>query len=380
MKGSLHAVCVHYGYDLSLTQPESLLERYETQAAWAESLQAAGAIVSVVQRFSADIEITRNAVRYQFVRDLAPKHGSVVDSPRRVHHAIAGLRPDVVHVHGLQFGRQAWQLKRLLGPVPILVQDHGNLPPRHWLNRFTLRIALRRMDAVSFVSKEQARPWLEGGFLRSNQTVAELMEGSSRFSVRPRAEARARTGLSGSPICLWVGRLNANKDPLTVLRGFGKALLEMPSAMLAVVHGASDLLDSVHRWLDENPTVAARVRLLGSLPHSSLEDLYNSADLFVLGSHHEGSGFAVLEALACGAVPVITDIPSFRILTDYGTVGGLWQAGSPDALAQELKDRYSGLLAGTPQQVRAFFDARFSWKAIGSSAIAVYRQLVERAQ
>ena len=380
MKGSLHAVCVHYGYDLSLTRPETLLERYETQAAWAESLQAAGAIVSVVQRFGADIEITRNAVRYRFVRDLARKHGSVVDSPRRVHHAIAGLRPDVVHVHGLQFGRQAWQLKRLLGPVPILVQDHANLPPRHWLNRFTLRNALRRMDAVSFVSKEQALPWLEGGFLRSNQTVAELMEGSSRFSMRPRAEARARTGLSGSPICLWVGRLNDNKDPLTVLRGFGKALLEMPSATLAVVHGASDLLDSVHRWLEENPTTAARVRLLGSLPHPSLEDLYNSANLFVLGSHHEGSGFAVLEALACGVVPVITDIPSFRVFTDHGTVGGLWQAGSPDALARALKDRYSRLHAGTPEQVRAFFDARFSWKAIGSSAIAVYRQLVERAQ
>jgi glycosyltransferase involved in cell wall biosynthesis len=289
------------------------------------------------------------------------------------------LRPDVVQVHGLQFGRQAWQLKKLLGPVPILVQDHANLPPQHWLNRFTLRKALRRMDAVSFVSKEQARPWLEDGFLGPNQTVAELMEGSSRFSLRLRAEARARTGLSGSPICLWVGRLNANKDPLTVLRGFGKALQEMPSALLALAYGASDLLDSVHRWLEENPTTAARVRLLGSRPHASLEDLYNSADLFVLGSHHEGSGFAVLEALACGVVPVITDIPSFRVLTDHGIVGGLWQVGSPDALARELKHRYSGLHATTPHQVRAFFDARFSWKAIGSSAIAVYRQLVERA-
>ena len=41
---------------------------------------------------------------------------------------------------------------------------------------------------------------------------------------------------------------------------------------------------------------------------------YSAADLFVVGSHHQGSGYALMEACACGAVPVVTAIPTFRLM------------------------------------------------------------------
>src|SRR5438876_111648 len=55
--------------------------------------------------------------------------------------------------------------------------------------------------------------------------------------------------------------------------------------------------------------------MLGHVLHFRLAAFYSAADLFVLGSHDEGSGYAVLEACACGASPVVTDIPSFRRMT-----------------------------------------------------------------
>jgi glycosyltransferase involved in cell wall biosynthesis len=142
-----------------------------------------------------------------------------------------------------------------------------------------------------------------------------------------------------------------------------------------MVYHEIDLLPSVHRWLAANPTVASRVALLGRQPHDSLEAIFNSADLFLLGSHHEGSGYAVLEALACGVVPVLTDIPSFRILTGQGTVGGLWPVGDAEALSRVLTARTSLLHPGTPHVVRSFFEANFSWETIGSRAMDVYRRL-----
>ena len=54
---------------------------------------------------------------------------------------------------------------------------------------------------------------------------------------------------------------------------------------------------------------------------------YSAADLFVVGSHHEGSGYALMEACACGAVPVVTGIPTFRLLTGSGSIGALWTPG-----------------------------------------------------
>jgi len=35
-----------------------------------------------------------------------------------------------------------------------------------------------------------------------------------------------------------------------------------------------------------------KVHLLGKIAHSEIEQYYNSADYFVLGSHYEGSGYA----------------------------------------------------------------------------------------
>ena len=57
-----------------------------------------------------------------------------------------------------------------------------------------------------------------------------------------------------------------------------------------------------------------------------------AADVFVLGSHREGSGYSLIEALACGLPPVVTDIPSFRSLTAAGAVGALWPCGDARAL------------------------------------------------
>ena len=42
----------------------------------------------------------------------------------------------------------------------------------------------------------------------------------------PRAMARAISGVHGDPALLWVGHLDANKDPLTVLEGFEQVATE----------------------------------------------------------------------------------------------------------------------------------------------------------
>src|SRR6185437_5333161 len=140
-------------------------------------------------------------IPYRFVRDPSWRSGSLLDRAPRLNQAVLSAQPDIVHVNGQQFARQA-----------LLLKDHKCFPPRRWINRRTLAPALRRMDALSFASRDLAEPWLKGGFLRPDQPILELMEGSCDFSMRPQDAARARTGLSGSPLCLWVGRLEPHKD------------------------------------------------------------------------------------------------------------------------------------------------------------------------
>ena len=371
---------VSYFYDRNLTEPAALLERYFTLTGWADALVEAGAQVAVIQRFGYDAEVIRNGVIYTFVRDPARRFGGLLDYPQRLNRAVAAQRPDVVHVNGLVFARQAWLLKRMLRRTPFVLQDHLDALPRHPLGRWTMKFALRRLDAISFTAQEQARPWFAGGYVRADTPVIELLEGSSLFQLCSRAEARARTGLAGDPLCLWVGRLIPRKDPLTVLNGFAQILTHLPQAHLAMAYGADDLLPTVQAWLAGHPETAARVTLLGRLPYRDLEPIYNSADFFVLGSHHEGSGYAVFEALSCGVVPIITDIPSFRLMTGNGTMGSLWPVGDAAAFARTLVDWHARLQPDTPVQMRAFFDQNFSFPALGRKALAAYTALVDRAR
>ena len=125
-----------------------------------------------------------------------------------------------------------------------------------------------------------------------------------------------------------------------------------------------------------SPALRRGVRFVGEIRPERMAAFLSAADVFVLGSHHEGSGYALLEALACNAVPVVTDIPSFRTLTADGSIGALWPPGDRDACVRALATVISRGLDHERQRVRAHFTRSLTWDAIGSRAIAVYREVI----
>ncbi len=373
----MHIVCVNYFYDHDLISAEALLERYGTLTGWAEGLNSAGARVTVIQRYSSDLEMVKRGVRYQFVRESVSQSGGIFDHGGKVTIKTLDAQPEVIHIHGLQYSRQASYLKRKMPSVPILVQDHAGRPPEKWYKRAALKKAFETIDGVSFSAKELIHPWIQSGILTEQKPLFELMEGSSRFHLKERSEAQAISRLSGDPLCLWVGRLDENKDPITVLQGFAGALKYLPEAKLAMVYDEEILLAKVKLWLKQNPYEASRITLLGKIEHAELENIFNSAQLFLSGSHHEGSGYAVIEALSCGVVPVLSDIPSFRVLTDHGRFGRLWRTGCSESLTEKILESYRSLTLESPNQIRKFFDESWSFDAIGVKAIQAYQTLIK---
>ena len=101
---------------------------------------------------------------------------------------------------------------------------------------------------------------------------------------------------------------------------------------------------------------------------------YSAADIFISGSHHEGSGYALIEAMACGVSPCITDIPAFRALADG--CGVMWRAGDADACAAALRDLANRDLGAAREAVRARFEQAMSWDVIGRRTLALYSTLL----
>ncbi len=110
----LRIVQVNAVYDQQLRSPEALLDRYTTLTDWSTSIARAGAIVAVVQRFSADATVVRDGITYEFVKDDQPPWMSTSGAPPSLVDAVVRARPDVVHVNGLIFPALVGALRRAL--------------------------------------------------------------------------------------------------------------------------------------------------------------------------------------------------------------------------------------------------------------------------
>jgi glycosyltransferase involved in cell wall biosynthesis len=95
----------------------------------------------------------------------------------------------------------------------------------------------------------------------------------------------------------------------------------------------------------------------------------------VSGSHSEGSGYALIESIAAGVVPVVTDIPSFRAIA--GDCGQRWQPGEPQQFADALQRVLASDVPSERQRARARFARDLSWDAIGRRTVDEYRRLIK---
>jgi len=363
---SVSVVQVNYAWDKTLTEPDALLDRYTTLTGWGEALLGAGAARSaVIQRFHRDARVTRNGVDYVFCA------GRMAD-------AVAERRPDLAHVNGLEFPLETWRLRRRLRrSAAIVVQSHVSGAPlgRAPLLRPAGRLTRGAVDAFLFAADEHAAVWRDAGMIGPSQRTWSVMEASTTLRPIARDAARAESAIAGDPAVLWVGRLNPNKDPLTVLAGFERALRHLPDATLTMSYGTGELLPDVRARIAQSPLLTARVRLAGALPHDRMANYFSAADLYVSGSHHEGSGYALMEAMACGAVPVVTDIPTFRLLTG-DALGARWTPGDAAGCARAFVAAARRDLAAERARVRERFERELSWPAVGRRALEIYREVI----
>jgi glycosyltransferase involved in cell wall biosynthesis len=378
----LRIVQLNLAYTAALATPQALLADYHTLTGWADATRRAGADVVTVQRFCTDADVAHRHGRVLFVADEGEPLPRPWDPCSRVCDSVRSLAPDVVHINGLVFPGAAMALRRRLpATVTIVLQDHSGIVSRAWpwpIGLVTGRrwaVALAAVDAVAFTDRALADRWRARG-LAADATVLELPEAASALEPQPIADAVGATGMSASPAVLWVGRLDENKDPLTVLAALEMSLPRMRGAHCWMIYGDAPLEAAVRDRVTSSATLRGRVTLVGHVPHDRMGAWFSAADIFVSGSRHEGSGYSLIEAMACGVMPCVTNIPSFRALT--GGHGVLWTAGDADACAAALVD-LAGRDRETERQriLRRYADA-LSWDSIGRRTVAAYRDLVER--
>ena len=291
---------------------------------------------------------------------------------------IKNQKPDVVIVQGLVYPVQVILLKLILGKsTKILVQHHGESPFND-IKKWLQITAGHFISGYLFTALENTEVWKRANIIKKETKCFELLEASTHFKKQDKLQCREVYGLTGQSNFLWVGRLNKGKDPLTVIHAFIKYAANNPEARLWMIYQTEELLPDIKIMIEEHTNLSQRIVLLGKLKHEELETWFNAADLYISGSHQEGSGYALLEAMACGCIPVVTAIASFKKITQDGKYGFLYPAGNADALFETLIQLNKTDLEKMSKDIIEHFHQALSFSSIAEDLFAICKKLTEK--
>ena len=164
---------------------------------------------------------------------------------------------------------------------------------------------------------------------------------------------------------LFVGRLgDPRKNVRLLLETYLRLCERLPAVPPLVLAGSSPLLEDDVRFI-ANSGFASQVEIHLRPDRAALAALYRRCQVFLLGSHEEGFGIVLTEAMASGAPVVSTDCGGPRSIVVEGRTGFLVSVADAGAMA----NRVVRLLQDEP--LRCAMGAAARARAVSEFSIAV---------
>jgi glycosyltransferase involved in cell wall biosynthesis len=202
---------------------------------------------------------------------------------------------------------------------------------------FTQR-AMRRADGLHTDCKRDFRLAVERGFDSRKPAIALPGAGGIRpeifYSGRSSEEMRIRFNVpSGAPVIVNPRGFREYVHNREFFRAVRLVLERYPSIVVLCSSMENDRL--ARTWVREQ-AIEHAVRLLPTVDHAEMADLFRLAQVVVSPSAHDGTPNSLLEAMACGCFPVAGDIESVREWISDGVNGLLCDPADPASIAAAI--------------------------------------------
>lgn len=306
---------------------------------------------------------------------LTPNRGGSLLLPLGLVRALRTLRPDVVHLHSGAWYKGA--LAARLAGVPFVVYtEHGRIHHDPWLARRLDSLAARLTDVVVPVSHPLAEYMTDalGIPARKLEVIENGVDTIALSPGDPSPAARARLGIPPGVLVVGsVGRLERVKGYdrlLTTLASLQRRRSHGPPWFLSLC-GDGSVRPELER-LSEELGIRDSVGFAGWIDASA--EVYRCFDVFAVTSRSEGLSLSLLEAMACGVVPVVNDVGANRDVLGTALAGNCVPDGAWDQfgvlverlLADPARRAATGALAA--ERVRD----RFSLERVVMQYLEVY--------
>ena len=286
------------------------------------------------------------------------------------------LKPDIVHAH---YATSAGLTALVCGFHPCVVTVHGSdlttgIKSGIW--RILLSKIFRFADCVNVVSNDLGGMVLSLGINKEKIEVLTLGIDTQRFTFTRRAKIEKSRPLR--LVC--TRRLEPVFDHETIIQAL--ALLKEKGIIFDMTFaGDGSLLGVLKKQVNELGLDDC-VSFMGKVPNEKLPELLSRSDVYLSASLWDGTSLSLLEALATGLFPIVSDIKANSAWIKDGVNGFLHKLGD----AGNLVDYILRLLRGPEiaekaapynrKQVEEKADRNKNMKRLET----VYKNLIQKAR
>ncbi len=286
------------------------------------------------------------------------------------------LKPDIVHAH---YATSAGLAAFVCGFHPAVVTVHGSdlttgIKSGIW--RVLLRKIFRFADCVNVVSDDLGEMVLSLGINKEKIEILTLGIDTQRFLFTRRAKIEKSRPLR--LVC--TRRLEPVFDHGTIIQAL--ALLKEKGIIFEMVFAGNGSLMGVLKRQVNELGLDDCVSFMGKVPNEDLPELLGRNDVYLSASLWDGTSLSLLEALATGLFPIVSDIKANSAWIKDGVNGFLHKIGD----AGNLADCILRLLSGPEivekagpynrKKVEEKADRNKNMKCLES----VYRNLIQKAR
>jgi glycosyltransferase involved in cell wall biosynthesis len=192
--------------------------------------------------------------------------------------------------------------------VNVVGTDVNRLRPGSPITEMSLAVVNQAQQVIAVSCKLKEHLVALGSDPRNIEVV---YNGVNRTIFRPLPRRRTRDELNipeGSSIILFVGNLKKEKGILELAKAFALLVRRHPGMDLGLAIVGSGTFEQNMKKTLKADGMLDRVRFLGSRSLEEVAKWMNACDLFCLPSYMEGQPNVIIEALACQARIVATNV------------------------------------------------------------------------
>lgn len=261
---------------------------------------------------------------------------------------------------------------------PFVISIQGAelfLSPKSILGKFSI-FSMSKCDLLLPVSDNMKKmalkiyPNIEHIFVLPNAVNVDVF--------KPKNKKKMKKGKNKIFKVLTVRRLVSEKRVDVLLKAFAEFAKDKNDVELLIGGDGTERENLEELSIDLD--IMEKTKFLGFVNHSQLNDLYNSANVYVLTSEQEGLSLSLLEALA-SSVPVIsTNIVGNPEVVMNGQTGFLFSPGNVKQLLEQLDFIYSNSKIAQKIGLRArkFTIKEYSTEIIMGRLIRYYKMLLKK--